>query len=104
VPWDVFNVGEVAEGPLDQIHLVDLDQDGQLKVFVTAVGKAWGFQPGEDMENYWTRFPLFDTDPLANIGIVGFVDVNEDGRLDFIVPVDRVDLLVKDYFVLFLRK
>lgn len=104
VPWDVFNVGEVTEAPLDQIQLVDLDQDGQLKVFVTAAGKAWGFQPGEDIENYWTRFPLFNTDPLANIGTVGFVDVNEDGRLDFIAPVDRVDLLVKDYFVLFLRK
>lgn len=104
VPWDVFNIGYVPEGTPDQVQMADLDSDGQIQCFVSAEGKAWGFTPLANVENYWSSFALFTTDPLADVGKVGFADFNGDGKLDFVTPVDRVDGLVKDQFVIFIRK
>ena len=104
VPWDVFNIGQLTEGEPDQIQLVDLDSNGVFHCFISADGVAWQFTPQSDIENFWTPSQLFTTDPLADIGRAAFADFNGDGWLDMVVPVDRVDALVRDQFILLTRK
>ncbi|MCL2330817.1 MAG: VCBS repeat-containing protein, partial [Phycisphaerae bacterium] len=107
VPWDVFNIGTVDADTVNQVRLVDLDSNGTLQCLVTGSGKAWGFKRGSNVTNYWQSFPLFITDPIAEVGTLGFGDFNKDGKLDFVVPISRndsLDTLIKDHFFLFLRK
>jgi len=104
IPWDVFNIGFLTDAEPGQVRLADLDGNGEIECIVTGGGKAWGFDPQDNIEDYWTRFPLFTTDPPAVIGKIGIADFNRDGKLDFVAPVDRVDTLVKDHFVIFIRK
>ncbi|MBI4581933.1 MAG: VCBS repeat-containing protein [Planctomycetes bacterium] len=104
VPWDVFNIGTLSEGEPNQIQLVDLDGNGVAQCFVTAEGRGWNFTRGENVENYWAPSELFGTDPKADVGRATFADFNGDGQLDFVVPIDRVGALVRDQFILFIRK
>jgi len=108
LPWEVFNIGEtdtLASGQISQLQLLDLDGDGQLDCFVTVTGgdngTAAGFEQQTNVEDYWTPFLIFATNPVAEIGRVGFADFNQDGQLDFVAPLDR-EGLTQDQFLLFL--
>jgi|GEM_PF-824030 len=112
VPWNVFNVGQtgdLSDGEISQIQLVDLDGDGQLDCFTSAGSVGLGFQPQADIEDWWTPFSLFTTDPVADIGWVGFADFDADGKLDFVAPLDRVDPTssnskTQDQFIVFIQQ
>src|SRR5205823_1481951 len=84
IPWDVYNIGALKEGTIDQVQLVDLDQNGTLDCLVTASGNVAGFQRQANVQNYWTPFSIFATNPVATIGRMGFTDFNGDGKLDFV--------------------
>jgi len=103
IPWEVFNIGALNSGDINQVRLADLDSDGTLDCFLTASGNVVGFQRQEDVENYWTPFSILATNPVAEIGKVGFADFNGDDRLDFLAPFDR-EGLAQDQFVIFGRQ
>lgn len=105
LPWEVYSIGQVTRSGdgISGLQLVDLDSNGRLNAFVTVGGEAWGFQRQTDVQNYWTPFMIFKTDPVAEIGRAGFDDFNGDGRLDFIVPLDRAGL-TSDQFLIFTRQ
>ncbi len=104
VPWEVFNIGTIGDSAaINQLQLLDIDGDGHLQCFVTASGEACGFKRQEDVEDYWARYTIFNTDPVAVIGIIDIDDLNDDGLLDFVAPLDR-DGLTRDQFVLFTRE
>lgn len=102
LPWEVFNIGSVEEGDINQLALIDLDGDGTILAFVTAAGVAWAFEPQDNIEDYWVPGPVFKTDPVAEIGLVGLDDFNGDGWLDFIAPLNR-EGLIQDQFIIFTR-
>ena len=54
----------LAEGTIDQVQLVDLDQNGTLDCLVTASGNVAGFQRQANVQNYWTPFSIFATNPV----------------------------------------
>lgn len=102
-PWRVFNLGQLQSGvTINQLQLVDLNLDGQLDAFVTASGNLVGFQPGDELFDFWLGFSILATDPVADIGRCAFTDLNADARLDIIAPLDRVGLAT-DQFVIFTR-
>ncbi len=102
-PWRVFNLGQLQTGvTINQLQLVDLNLDGQLDAFVTASGNMVGFQPGTEILDFWLGFSILATEPVADIGRCAFTDVNADGRLDILAPLDRVGL-ASDQFIIFTR-
>lgn len=102
-PWRVYNLGQLKEGvTINQLQLVDLNLDGQLDAFATASGNMVGFQPGPQLYTFWLGFSILATDPVADIGKCAFSDVNGDGLLDILAPLDRVGL-ANDQFVIFTR-
>ncbi len=102
-PWRVFNLGQLVEGKeINQLQLVDLNMDGNLDAFVTASGNMVGFQRGSNVQDFWNGFSILATDPVADIGRTAFSDVNADGKLDMITPIDR-DGVAQDSFLIFLR-
>lgn len=103
IPWEVFNLGTLTSGTIDQLRLVDLDQNGTLDCFLTADGNVVGFQRRATVQDWWQPFSIFATNPVAAIGRVGFNDFNGDGRLDFVAPFDRPGLTT-DQFVIFARR
>ncbi len=100
VPWLVYTIGMLDEGDIEQVHLVDLDNNGTLDCFLTASGVGYGFRRQDDVQHVWERFPIFRSDPEATIGTVSFADIDGDGRLDFVAPFNREGLL-NDRFVLY---
>jgi hypothetical protein len=102
-PWRVFNLGELNEGvTINQLQLVDLNLDGDLDAFVTASGNMVGFQRGDNVQDFWSGFSILATNPVADIGRTAFSDINADGRLDIVAPLDR-DGVTQDSFLIFLR-
>ena len=105
LPWEVYSIGEVTRtgDGISGLQLVDLDSNGQLNALVTVGGEAWGFERQTNVQDYWTPFMIFNTDPVAEIGRAGFDDFNGDGLVDFIVPLDRAGL-TRDQFLIFTRQ
>lgn len=102
-PWRVFNLGQLQSGvTINQLQLVDLNLDGQLDAFATASGNMVGFQPGNELFDFWLGFSILATNPVADIGRCAFLDVNADSRLDILAPIDRVGLST-DQFLIFTR-
>lgn len=103
-PWSVFNIGKTAStGTLNQLQLIDLDQNGTLDVFVTGAGNMAGFERRSDVFNYWQPFTITGTSPVATIGKCAFSDVDGNGLLDIIAPMDR-DGITNDQFLIILRR
>lgn len=103
IPWEVFNVGVLTSGDINQLQLVDLDLNGTLDVMVTASGNIAAFQRQANLEDFWTPFSILATNPVAVIGKIGFADFDGNGRLDFLAPLDRPGL-TQDQFVIFSRQ
>ncbi len=104
VPWEVFNIGSISgSAAINQLQLLDIDGDGHLQCFITASGRAYGFKRQQNVEDYWAMYAIFNTDPVAVIGVIDIDDLNADGLLDFVAPLDR-DGLTRDQFVLFTRE
>lgn len=103
VPWEVFNIGTINDGDINQVQLADLDGNGTLDCVVTASGNLVGYQRQSELLDFWTPFSILATDPVAEIGTLGFADFNGDSQLDFIAPLDR-DGLIQDQFVIFTRQ
>jgi len=102
-PWSVYNLGQLTSGvEINQLQLVDLNLDGQLDAYVTASGNMVGLQPAADVHDFWQGFSILSTDPVADIGHTAFSDVNGDGLLDIIAPLDRTGL-AQDQFLIFTR-
>jgi hypothetical protein len=101
-PWNVFNIGKTSASTLNQLQLVDLDLNGTLDVFVTGAGNMAGFERRSDVFNYWQPFTITGTSPVATIGKCAFSDVDGNGRLDIIAPMDR-DGVTNDQFLILLR-
>ncbi len=102
-PWRVFNLGQLKEGfTINQMQLVDLNLDGSVDCFVTASGNIVGMQRGSDVYNYWDAYSIVATNPVATIGRCAFADLNEDGLLDIIAPLDR-EGLTQDQLMVFTR-
>jgi len=103
IPWRVFNFGLVQEGfSINQMQLVDLNVDGQVDCFVTASGSMAGMQRGSELYDYWDAFTILATNPVATVGRCAFADLNSDGLLDFVAPLDR-DGLTEDQILIFTR-
>ena len=92
VPWQVYNIGALSAGTLNQIQLVDLDNNGTLDCFVTASGLAYGFRRQTNVQHSWDAFFIASTDPAAAIGQAAFADFTRDGRMDFVAPLDAEGL------------
>ena len=102
-PWNVYNLGEfTTDVDINQVQLVDLNLDGRLDCFSTASGNMVGFQPRTEVHDYFTPFSIVGTNPVATIGKCAFTDVNQDGLLDIIAPLDR-DGVTNDAFIILLR-
>jgi hypothetical protein len=101
--WNVFNLGTIATAnSINQLQLVDLNMDGRLDAFVTASGNMVGFQPGSDVHAFFTPFSIVGTSPVATIGRCAFDDVDGNGLLDIVAPMDRSGL-TQDQFLILLR-
>jgi hypothetical protein len=104
VPWEVFtmfqfseetqvNEGNGGAPELNQVAVADINNDGDLEVFVTGSGTAYRLDRQDDApEAIWSAVPVFTTDPVAEIGEVGFLDLSGDGILDYITPINREGL------------
>jgi hypothetical protein len=102
-PWNVYNLGQMNTSvTINQLQLIDLNRDGRLDAFATASGNMVGFQPGLDVHNFFIPFSIVGTNPVAVIGRCAFDDVNGDGLLDIIAPMDR-DGVTRDQLLLLLR-
>jgi len=117
VPWDVFNIGELSDvsvngedgsGRINQVRLVDMEGDGHLECYVTANqsndtdGVAFLFKRQADVADVWSGSPMFTTDPAGEIGPSGFLDVDGNGLIDVIAPINRAGLN-KDQIIIFER-
>ncbi|HSW43946.1 MAG TPA: VCBS repeat-containing protein [Phycisphaerae bacterium] len=102
VPWDVFTLGRIEGGQINQVQLVDLNSDQWIDAFITADGTAFEFYRGLDVEQQWGGTAMFRTDPKGQIGRTAFLDLNLNGLADIIAPVDR-DNLTDDQIVIFPR-
>lgn len=104
-PWEVFNIGIAGGAELNQLHLADLNNNGQLDVWAAGGGTMYGFFPrtGTNFLDYWTPFTIAGTNPLATIGYPAFVDLDGNGTTDFIVPLDR-NGVNQDSFAIFARQ
>ena len=102
-PWRVFNLGRVQSGyVINQMQLEDMNADGQVDCFVTANGNMAGFTRGLELYDFWLAFSIVSTNPTATIGRCAFVDVNENGLVDIIAPLDR-EGLTQDQILIFNR-
>lgn len=102
-PWRVFNLGLVTNGAIiNQVQLVDLNLNGQLDCFITANGQMVGFERRNNIQNYWQPFIIMTTNPVATIGRTAFADLNGDGLLDIIAPLDR-EGITNDQFIILTR-
>ncbi|MCK6455958.1 MAG: VCBS repeat-containing protein [Phycisphaerae bacterium] len=103
-PWLVYPVGTVSGGNISQLHLADLNNDGRQDVWLAAGGTMRGFFPrsGASFFDYWTPFTIANTNPVADIGVPAFVDLDGNGTTDFVVPIDRIGL-TQDQFIIFTR-
>ncbi len=100
-PWRVYNLGELNQGAsMNQVQVVDLNLDGRLDCFVTANGNMVGFQPRTDVQDYWQPFTITGTNPVANIGRCAFADINADGLLDIVAPLDRDGITLDQFLIL----
>ncbi len=100
-PWEVYNLGRLNEGfTLNQMQLVNLDSNGTLDCFVTANGNMVGFTRGPVLEDFWLAFSIVSTNPVADIGTCAITDINEDGLVDIIAPLDREGLVQDQIIVL----
>lgn len=100
-PWRVFNLGELNQGSsMNQVQLVDLNLDGLLDCFVTANGNMVGFQRRLNVQDYWQPFTITGTNPVATIGRCAFADVDANGLLDIIAPLDRSGVTQDQFLIL----
>ena len=69
-----------------------------------AGGRMSGFYPrsGDLFLDWWQPFSIASTNPVAEIGWPAFVDIDDNGRTDVIVPLDREGLF-NDQFAIFAR-
>ncbi|MBP7937289.1 MAG: VCBS repeat-containing protein [Phycisphaerae bacterium] len=100
VPWQVYTIGALAAGTLNQIQLVDLDNNATRDCFVTASGLGYGFRRQANVQHSWDSFFITATDPVAVIGQTAFADFTRDGRIDFVAPLNA-DGLTGDRIVLY---
>lgn len=102
-PWRVFNLGRVQSGyAINQMQLVDMNADGQVDCFVTANGNMAGFTRGPETYDFWLAFSIVSTNPTATIGRCAFVDVDGNGLIDIVAPLDRQGL-TQDQILIFSR-
>lgn len=92
VPWQVYTIGALTAGTLNQIQLVDLDNNGTLDCFATASGLGYGFRRQANVQHSWDSFFITSTDPAASIGQAAFADFTRDGRIDFVLPLNAAGL------------
>jgi len=103
-PWNVYNIGATTNTPINQLAFADLNNDGRLDTWYGAGGVIGGFFPrtGANFFDWWTPFTIAATDPVATIGFPAFLDIDNNGRTDFVVPLDRTGL-TQDGFAIFAR-
>ena len=82
---------------------VVVDLNGTLDLYLTANGNIVGAERRAEFRDFWTPFNVLSTDPVAVIGISAFADVNADGLLDIIAPLDR-EGLTRDQMVVLTRQ
>jgi hypothetical protein len=102
-PWEVFNLGRVNSGyTINQLQLVHMDGDGLLEGFLTASGAMVGLKRGSVVESFWSEFVITTTDPVAAIGTCAIRDINRDGLVDIVAPLNRAGL-IQDQILVFRR-
>jgi hypothetical protein len=116
IPWQVYTLGEFRERAPLAMALADLNGDGQLEVIASAGGALLWFDSlaAPSVYDQWTSRLIIDDDPpglpqpsptttdpnVAPQEIAGntmitsitIVDLDGDGRLDLIAPLDRTGL------------
>lgn len=102
-PWAVYNLGLLQSGfTINQMQLVDMNGDAAVDCFVTADGNMVGMQRGTEVHDFWLAFNILATNPVATIGLCAFEDLNRDGLIDIIAPLDR-EGLTQDEILIFTR-
>lgn len=103
-PWNVYNIGATENTPINQLAFADINSDGRLDTWYGANGVIAGFFPraGANLFDWWTPFTIASTNPVAVIGFPAFLDIDGNGRTDFVVPLDRTGL-TQDGFAIFSR-
>jgi hypothetical protein len=100
-PWNVFTLGQVNTGiSINQMQLVDMDLNSSLDCFITADGNMVGFERLADVQDYWQPFTIVGTNPIARIGTCAFDDVDGNGLLDIIAPMDREGITLDNFLIL----
>jgi hypothetical protein len=93
-PWEVYNLVAVNAGfTINQLQLVDMNGDGVLDAFLTASGSMVGLQRRTPVEDMWAAYVITATNPVAKIGRCAIRDMDGDGLIDIVAPLDREGLM-----------
>lgn len=102
-PWEVYNLVAVNAGfTIDQLQLADTNGDGELDGFITASGSMVGLQRRTPVEDMWAAYVITATNPVAKIGRCAIHDMDRDGLIDIVAPLDR-DGLMQDQIIMLRR-
>ena len=100
-PWEVYTIGMTANAAqINQLQLVDMDQNGLLQVFITGSGNMAAFKRGLNVQDYWQPYTITGTSPAATIGKCAFADINGDGLLDIVAPLDREGITDDEFLII----
>ncbi len=102
-PWEVYNLVAVNAGfVINQLQLVDMNRNGELDAFLTASGSMVGLQRRTPVEDMWAAYVITATNPVAKIGRCAIRDMDRDGLIDIVAPLDR-DGLMQDQIIMLRR-
>jgi hypothetical protein len=87
-PWEVYNLVQYSDATPTAFDIADLDLNGQLDVVAAAGGLIRWFTPPDSPYDPWTEV-FVANDVTSDVNSIHAVDIDEDGRLDITVTLDR---------------
>lgn len=90
--WDSFVLVDFQNLQPTDVKALDLTGDGYPELVVgSKQGAVRYFSAPDDVRSAWDAFVVTDFDPVAEIGLLGYADLDADGDIDLIAVLHATD-------------
>jgi len=102
--WDTFVVAKFDQLEPIGVHIVDIDGDGVVELVIGATeGAVRRFDRPADAQAEWSAGIVYTFDTGGSVGLLGLVDLDDDGDFDLVGVLDGEDETGNEDLVAWIR-